>query len=74
MNKRFGELFSIDRFTVLGKMADDLRATLGGINSSEREGGLMVNCLGGWGSTIVNTKQSVYGLGGPRKCVVLRNI
>ena len=37
MNKRFGELFSIDRFTVLGKMADDLRATLGGINSSERE-------------------------------------
>ena len=37
MNKRFGELFSIDSFTVLGKMADDLRATLGGINSSERE-------------------------------------
>ncbi len=31
------ELFSVDRFTVLGKMPDDLRATLGGMNPSERE-------------------------------------
>jgi len=36
INQRFGEPFSVDSFTVLGKMPDDLRATLGGMNASER--------------------------------------
>ena len=37
INQRFGELFSVNSFTVLGKIPDDLWAKLDGMNPSERE-------------------------------------
>ena len=33
INRRFGELFSVDSFTALGKMPETLRGRLGGMQS-----------------------------------------